>query len=215
MKKTAVVIGAGPGLGKSVAERFGKENFRIILIARNEQTLRQFQEELVGKNMETFVFCADVTDPESLKTAFGMIKKQFRMIDVLVYNVGITIPDIEVCVDSSMLLERYKADVAGAYECISLVTTGDSIAENGAIIVTGGKLAEKPSVQYLPLSMDKAALKAMVYAMHPVLKEKGIFLGLVTVMGGIRRGTHFAPDNIAESFWQLYKDRNSVEIKYE
>ena len=70
MKKTAVVIGAGPGLGKSVAERFGKENFRIILIARNEQTLRQFQEELVGKNMETFVFCADVTDPESLKTAF-------------------------------------------------------------------------------------------------------------------------------------------------
>lgn len=36
-KKTIVVIGAGQGLGNHVAKRFGKEGFRVILMARHEQ----------------------------------------------------------------------------------------------------------------------------------------------------------------------------------
>lgn len=215
MKKTALIIGAGAGMGKHVAEKFGREGFRIILIARNEEKLKQFQKELTEKNVETFIFPADVTDHKSLKNTFGRVAEQFGTIDLLVYNVGITVPDREIYVDSSVLLERYKADVTGAYECISLVTTDDFAKRNGAIIITGGKLAEQPSIEYLPLSMDKAALRAMVYAMHPVLKEKGIFLGMVTIMGGIRSGTHFSPEHIAETFWQLYNNQNAIEIKYE
>ena len=32
-KKTIVVVGAGQGLGNHVAERFAKENFRVVLVA--------------------------------------------------------------------------------------------------------------------------------------------------------------------------------------
>ena len=38
-KKTIVVVGAGRGLGNSIAERFAKENFRVVLIARRKNLL--------------------------------------------------------------------------------------------------------------------------------------------------------------------------------
>ena len=39
-KKTIVVVGAGQGLGNHVAKRFGKEGFRVVLMARNGESLK-------------------------------------------------------------------------------------------------------------------------------------------------------------------------------
>lgn len=55
----------------------------------------------------------------------------------------------------------------------------------------------------------------MVYAMHPVLKEKGIFLGIVTIVGGIKPGTEFSPEKIAETYWKMYQERSQCEVRYE
>ena len=39
MKKTIVVVGAGRGLGNGVAEKFGGNDFRVVLMARSEEHL--------------------------------------------------------------------------------------------------------------------------------------------------------------------------------
>lgn len=65
------------------------------------------------------------------------------------------------------------------------------------------------------MGSNKAALRAMVYALHPVLKEKGIFLDLVTIMGGIKPGTGFAPEKIAETYWKMYEERGQCEVRFE
>lgn len=215
MKKTAVIVGIGPGLGKEIARKFGTMDFRVILLARNETALEAYQRELMGQGIETFYEIADAADPASLKKAFDEITQQFGMADVVIYNVGITTPDAATRIDMETLIERYRVDVAGAYHCIRLLDTEAFTQKNGAILITGGKLATQPHYAFLPLSMDKAALRAMVYAMHPVLKEKGIFLGMVAVMGGIAPGTHFAPEMIAEKYWELYEDRTQIEIQYD
>ena len=44
-KKTIVVVGAGQGLGNHVAKRFGKEGFRVVLMARNRESLKRYQQE--------------------------------------------------------------------------------------------------------------------------------------------------------------------------
>ena len=33
--KTAVIVGAGKGMGNNIAEKFAQNDFRVILIARN------------------------------------------------------------------------------------------------------------------------------------------------------------------------------------
>lgn len=65
--------------------------------------------------------------------------------------------------------------VAGAYNCIKLADTAEFAEKHGAILITGGGLALQPYAGYLPLSMDKAALRAMVQALTSVLNDKGIY----------------------------------------
>ena len=39
MPKTIAVLGTGPGMSRSVANRFGREGFRVALVARNRAKL--------------------------------------------------------------------------------------------------------------------------------------------------------------------------------
>ncbi|MBR0260370.1 MAG: SDR family NAD(P)-dependent oxidoreductase [Selenomonadaceae bacterium] len=212
--KTIFVIGAGKGLGNGVAEKFGKENFRVILMARSEKNLKHYAEEFAAKNIEVHTQAADVSKFDDFAKIFNEVTKKFGVPDVLFYNVGITTPDNKNTRDAQTLVDHYITDVAGAYNCIKLVDTAEFAEKRGAILITGGGLAIHPYEDYLPLSMDKAALRAMVSAFAPVLKEKGIYIGTVQVTGLIGSNEHFAPKTIAEEFWKLYDKRETNEIIY-
>ena len=212
MKKTIIVVGAGKGLGNGVAEKFGSNDFRVILMARSEEHLKEYAADFAAKGIEVHTQAADVADFAAFAKTFGKVVETYGTPDVLFYNVGVTIADSEVKITTQTLLDRYAVDVVGAYNCINLVDTEEFAEKNGAILVTGGGLALQPYAGYLPLSMDKAALRAMVQALFPVLKEKGIYLGTVQVTGTIGSNDFYAPKTIAEDFWKLYSQRETNEI---
>ena len=113
MKKTIVVIGAGKGLGNGVAEKFGNNDFRVILMSRSEEHLKEYAADFDAKGIEVYTQAADVTDLEAFAKVFGEIVKTYGTPDVLFYNVGITVADDEVEISAQTLLDRYVADVAG------------------------------------------------------------------------------------------------------
>ena len=123
-KKTIVVVGAGQGLGNHMAKRFGKEGFRVVLMARNGESLKRYQQEFTEDGIETFVHEADAEHPETLDTAFAWAKQQFGTPDVLVYNVGITAADEPDKMTSAELMRHYQIDVASAWHCARLVADG-------------------------------------------------------------------------------------------
>ncbi len=213
-KKTIVVVGAGQGLGNHVAKRFGNEGFRVVLMARNGQSLETYREEFTGKGIETHVFVVDAERPETLTGALAQAKQQFGTPDIFVYNVGITTPDTPGKMDGAELMRHYQVDVASAYHCVQQVADEEFGKKNGVILLTGGGLALCPSAAYLPLSLDKAALRAMTYALHEELKPKGIFVGTVTVCGLIGGDEFFAPSRIAETYWKMYCERKECETVY-
>lgn len=214
MKKTIIAVGAGKGLGNGVAEKFGKNDFRVILMARNEEHLKEYAADFSEKGIEVYTKAADASDFETFAKAFREVVEEYGTPDVLFYNVGITAADEGIEITPQTLIDRYAVDVAGAYNCIKLIETAEFAEKKGAILVTGGGLALQPYAGYLPLSMDKAALRAMVQALAPVLKEKGIYIGTVQVTGAIGSNDHFAPKTIAEEFWKLYTKRETNEIVY-
>ena len=214
MKKTIVVVGAGKGLGNGVAEKFGSNDFRVILMARSEEHLNEYASDFAAKGIDVHTQAADAADLKAFEKAFHEVVKTYGTPDVLFYNVGITIPDLEAEISAQTLIDRYAVDVAGAYNCIRLVDTEEFSEKKGVILVTGGGLSLQPYAGYLPLSMDKAALRAMVQALTPVLKEKGIYIGTVQVTGVIGSNDHFAPKTIAEEFWKLYTRQETNEIVY-
>ena len=213
-KKTIVVVGAGQGLGNHVAERFAKEDFRVVLVARRSEALAEYQKDFEAKGYETSTIACDVTDAESVKNAFGKIHEEVGTPDVLVYNVGITTPDAQP-VDESEVLRHFKADVLGAFSCIKAVATDEFAEKKGSILLTGGVAAVSPFPGYTCLAIDKAALRGLTLAMHNELDPKGIFVGTVMVCGVIGGNEHFAPANIAEKYWQMYQERKDWEVRYE
>ena len=212
MKKTIVVAGAGRGLGNGVAEKFGGNDFRVVLMARSEEHLKEYAADFTAKGIEVYTQTADVADFDAFAQTFGKVVETYGTPDVLFYNVGVTVADEEVKMTTQTLVERYAVDVAGAYNCVRLVDTEEFAEKKGAVLVTGGGLALQPYAGYLPLSMDKAALRAMVHALAPVLKEKGIYIGTVQVTGTIGSNDFYAPKTIAEEFWKLYDLRETHEI---
>lgn len=150
-----------------------------------------------------------------MTSAFDNVKARFETPDVLVYNVGITGIDQPTSISSEKLMHYFQVDVASAYHCVQQVVSDEFGKKNGAIIFNGGGLALYPHPDFTPLSIGKAGLRAMAYLLNKELGPKGIFVGTVTIAGAIARGTNFAPELIAEKYWEMYNERRECEVVYQ
>ena len=80
------VIGAGPGLGLSIARRFGGEGFQVALVSRTQDKLDALAARLAEEGIEAAGFAADVTRPDSLQSALAAVADRFGAVDVLEYS---------------------------------------------------------------------------------------------------------------------------------
>lgn len=214
MNRKIVIIGAGPGLGFSIAKKFVSEGFDVILVARNEKALREMSTQL-SSAMNTISYkVADVSDSEGLKDAIESIESEYGTPDCVVYNTGITTPDADN-LSAEDLIEHFRVDVAGAYTTANSVVNEKFAAKKGVVIFTGGGLAMYPVDSFLPLSIDKAALRALAYILNNRYEKDGVFVGTVTVCGTINGDDYFASDNIAELYWKMYINRDKCEYAYQ
>lgn len=211
MKKTIVVVGAGKGLGNHIAEKFAQNDFRVVLMARNGDSLNSYKQEFTAKGYEVETYELDATNDSQVREVFGALKE---IPDVLVYNVGITTPDPEN-MDAAELERHFAADVAGAYSCIRQVSTEEFGKKHGTIILTGGYAAVNPFPGYMCLALTKAALRNLALVKNRELTGKGIFVGTVMIGGEVTPGTHFAPELIAGTYWKMYTERKEWELRYE
>lgn len=216
MEKTIFVVGAGKGLGNAVARKFGENGFRVVLMCRSAEHLASYQKEMQSGGIKVETQVMDTADQTALESAMQHSVQTYGVPDVLFYNVGITAADKELPggMNTEVMQQRYQVDVLGAYTCIRQVLGEEFSKKQGAILITGGGLVMYPSADYLPLSMDKAALRAMVMALHPVCQAQGVFLGSVQVCNTIGGSEKYMPEKIADQFWNLYQARTDAEIIY-
>src|SRR5258708_20686546 len=85
MSKTIAVVGVGPGMGRSIAPRFGREGFQVALVARNPTRLDTFTGELAADGIEAAGFAGDIADRDALPGMIDAITARFGPIDVLEY----------------------------------------------------------------------------------------------------------------------------------
>ena len=213
-KKNIVVVGAGKGLGNAVARLFGNNDFRVILISRNLERLNGYKTEFEKENIETYVYAADCEKPQTLESVFSEIQNKFGVIDVLVYNAAILEGGVPTSFDNDNFIRHYQTDVASALLCTKLVINKQKEQKCGVILFTGGILGDNPAKEFSGISVGKAALKALGKTLHDELKEKGIFVGLITVCDVISPNTKHSPQLIAEKYWEMYQSRNEFECKY-
>ena len=89
--KTAIITGAGRGIGKSIAEVFANHGASVIItdIVINEQ-VEKFISELQSKGIKANCYKSDASSFTDCTDLLEKIEKEFSTIDILVNNAGIT-----------------------------------------------------------------------------------------------------------------------------
>ncbi|MEV0311800.1 SDR family NAD(P)-dependent oxidoreductase [Nonomuraea fuscirosea] len=189
----AVIIGAGPGIGRSVARRFAKEGLRVALVSRTAGTLG-----LEG----VLAYRADSANEDELRAALDAAAGELGTPDVVVYNAAIIRRDSPAEASARVQLDAWAVNVVGALVTAAHVAPAMAERGGGTFIVTGGM--PEPKAGYVSLSLGKAGVRTLVALLDEEYGPSGVHAASVTVAGPVGPGTDFDPDDIAEHYWRLH-----------
>lgn len=224
MAKTLVVVGAGPGVGRAVAERFGREGFRVGLIARNGERLDAMVGDLAAQGIEAAAFPADVRDRTGLASALKQAIARFGAIDVLEYSPTGTSENLRSPRAMTADNEQYHLDICvlGAITAVNTALPAMVGREGAAILFTTAASAQFPVP--FTASFGVAAGASLNYArvLHQDLAPEGIHVGILSIAGlvvppGREQGRSakglslMTAEQVAERLWAMARERGPVE----
>lgn len=198
----AVIIGAGPGIGQSVARRFAREGLPVTLVSRSQRTLAAVAEAVRPLGAPVATAVADTTDAATLRAALDAADADFGLPDVVVYNAAVIRADAVGELSVSAHADAWAVNVVGAADTAAHVLPAMAARGSGSFLVTGGMPVPKP--EYVSLSLGKAGLRALAALLDQQYRERGVHVASVTVDGPVAPGTAFDPDLIAEHYWRLH-----------
>lgn len=201
--KHVLILGAGPGLGASIARRFGSEGFAVTLVARRQESLTALAEELRGSGVTVDTLTADAGDAHGFHHALESLAQRITP-GVVVYNAAVIAADNVLTSDLDYLMDTYTVDVLGAISAAQVFIPAMRQAGTGTFLATGGSAAVKPYFGYATLALGKSALRAAASMLHDELQPEGVHAAGITVFGPIAVGTAADPDLIAETYWNLH-----------
>lgn len=82
--KTALITGAGTGIGRAVAQRFAQEGAEVLILGRTEKTLQ----ETAAANQNISYIVADLEKEADLARVTENLKSRYGKLDILVNNAG-------------------------------------------------------------------------------------------------------------------------------
>jgi NAD(P)-dependent dehydrogenase (short-subunit alcohol dehydrogenase family) len=229
MPKTIVVVGYGPGVSSSVAEKFGAEGLAVALVARGEAKLATGVAALKAKGISAGAFPADAGDPVSIRGAIAAARSALGPIGVIHWNAysGRGFGDL-LTVDPATLPSLFNVALVGLLAAVQEALPDLKAAGDGAILVTNGAFGDlNPMIDALALALGEvgvplgnAAKAKLVGLLSARLKGDNVYVGEVTIAGMVRGTGPEAPGvptlegaAIAEAFWRLYQARDEVRAR--
>jgi len=107
--KKAIVCGSTQGIGKAIAIELASSGASVILISRNEDSLREVLRELpAAKDQNHNFIVADFSDPDSLKEKMHNFISESSPVHILVNNTGGPKGGEAIAADTSEYLQAFS-----------------------------------------------------------------------------------------------------------
>ncbi|MFB2586683.1 SDR family NAD(P)-dependent oxidoreductase [Herbiconiux liukaitaii] len=218
---TIAIIGAGPGLGLSLATTFGRHGYSAALIARNPAKLDALVAELTSHGIPAAGFVADTSDHAALADALAQARAHFGSVDVLEFSpyaagpgsmvspTDVTVENLRPVLDTMLL---------GAVAAVQAVLPAMVDAGHGTIVFTAGSGSIHPVPFFGTLNTAQAATRNWALNLHGQLVGSGVHVAHVAIGVSIgeaapAEGYPFkTPDEIAAAYWDLHAERSAAEL---
>jgi short-subunit dehydrogenase len=224
--KTIAIFGAGPGLGRAVARRFGREGFQVALVARDRSRLDSMASDLAGEGVEAAGFPADLTDRQAALGAVDAIQSRFGPVDVLEYGPtpGAQLRTSPSELDVAAVAQLLELYVLAPVALVGRVLPGMLERGSGGLLFAMGAAAKYPAPR-LAGGMVLSSLRNYVHTLNAELGPRNVYAGTL-VIGALIEGSAaarnpsawgngqvavVAADDLAERCWDMYLKRDRAE----
>lgn len=176
MSKNAVITGAGSGVGQAIALALAKQNWRVALVGRRAEALKETV-TLGGDFAKNFLVCpCDIGKSAEVEKLGQRVLEAFGNVEVLVNAAGTNAPRRALEILS---LEDYHAmmdtNLNGAYYCVQAFLPGMRRQESGTIINivsdAGKQASPKAGPAYV---MSKFGMAGLTQAINAEERGHGV-----------------------------------------
>ncbi|MDV2581870.1 SDR family NAD(P)-dependent oxidoreductase [Alkalibacillus haloalkaliphilus] len=190
--KTALITGAGSGLGQALALEYANQDYIIYLIGRNEEKLNTSKDLIEQSGGQAKVFTCDITDWDAVSN----LAKQIDQVDLLINNAGIgyfnTLEDLEKHEIDTMVNVNVNGMIYVTKHFLTNLRSSNGRMLN--IISTAGL---KGKVQESAYCASKFAQRGFTESLQKELAEENVVVSAV-YMGGMNtpfwEGSDFVKD---------------------
>lgn len=169
-QQVIVITGATSGIGLVTARMAARRGARLVLIARNEDALRQLSAELTGRGGEVAYAVADVGDEAQVRRAAQTAIERFGGFDTWINNAGVSIfgrcEDVPLADQRKLFETNFWGVVHG-----SLVAAEHLRQRGGAIVNVGSEVSELALPLQGAYSASKHAVKGYTDALRVELEQ--------------------------------------------
>ena len=162
--KTAIVTGAGSGIGRAVALALLNDGYRVALAGRRRDALDGTLTAAGAASERALAVPTDVSDPASVSALFARVKQAYGRLDLLFNNAGVGAPGINL---EELSVEQWRTvvdiNLTGVFLCIQeafrLMKSQDP--RGGRIINNGSISAHAPRPNSAPYTATKHAVTGL------------------------------------------------------
>ncbi len=162
--KTAIITGAGSGIGKASALALMREGCSVTLVGRRKKALEAALAAAGADAERGLVFPADVTEEDSVAALFAATVEKFGRVDVVFNNAGMGAPPVPL---EDLTFEQWKAvvdvNLTGSFLCVreAFRVMKAQTPMGGRIINNGSISAYAPRPLSAPYTSTKHAITGL------------------------------------------------------
>jgi NAD(P)-dependent dehydrogenase (short-subunit alcohol dehydrogenase family) len=197
-RQVAVVVGAGPGNGQALAERFAADGYAVALLARNQDHVVRLAERIPNARG----YACDIGDDKAVSATFSRIRKDIGDVDVLLYNAGSGVfADIEE-VTAAQFEAAWRVNALGALLCSQQVIPAMKARRKGDIVFVGATASRRGNIKTAAFAPAKAAQRSLAESMARKLWPFGIHVAVIILDGVVDspRVREMMPERPVEGF---------------
>ncbi len=185
-KPVCLIAGAGPGSGAECARRFAAGDYRVALLARDQDRLKQLEAEIDG----TKGYVCDVADLDGLVATVENVTKEMGAPSVVIHTAvsgvlegGGASKFMES--DPTRLERNFRVNTTSLLYLARATAPAMIEAGKGAIIVMGNTSAMRGKANFAYFAPTKAAQRILAQAMARDLGPQGVHVAYVLVDAAI------------------------------
>ena len=162
--KTAVITGAGSGIGEAIARTFAKQGAHVEILDVDEAGAARVTQGILDAGGSASWMTCDVSDVASATAAIEQVWQKRQKLDILVNNAGIAHVGNVLNTTEADLDRIYRVNVKGVANCLR-AGVEKMVAQGGGVILNMCSIAAQMAVaDRFAYSMSKGAVLTMTYS---------------------------------------------------